>query len=63
MTASGNRPTSVKKAKTSSQTIFYTLNTRSTLATRVYTRARTAVPQTGSSGQRGGGGGRVMEVK
>ena len=38
------------KAKTSSQTIFYTLDTRSsTLATRV-TRA---VPQTGSSAPRG----------
>ena len=28
MTASGNRPRSAKKAKTSSQTIFYTLDTR-----------------------------------
>ena len=50
--ASGNRPRSVKKAKTSSQTIFYTLDTRVQLLYTCNTRthARTAVPQTGSSG-------------
>ena len=44
-----------KKAKTSSQAIFYTLDTQIQLF-------YTAVRQTGSSGPRGGGGGRVMEV-
>ena len=40
MTASGNRPRSAKKAKTSSQAIFYTLDTQIQLFYTCNTRTR-----------------------
>ena len=75
MTASGNRPRSAKKAKTSSQTILYMLDTQihsSTLATRVHVQElQYRKPASGQRGRGGGpggrggggGGGRVIEVK
>ena len=62
--ASGNHLRSVKKAKTSFQTICYMLHTRLQLfyTCNTCTRARTTVPQTGSSGPRGGAcnGGKII---
>ena len=59
MTASGNRPRSAKKAKTSSQAIFYTLDT-TLLRLQHACTCRTA---NWLERPAGGGGGRVMEVK
>ena len=60
MTASGNRPRSVRKAKTSSQTIFYMLDTRIQLfyTCNMRTRARANRSQLERPT-----GGHVMEVK
>ena len=71
MTASGNRPRSAKKAKTSSQTIFYMLDTQIQLfytcnkRTRIYIHVQELQYRKPARAARGGGGGgeRVMEVK
>ena len=58
MTASGNRPRSAKKAKTSSQTIFYTLDTQVQLFYTCNTRTRAELQYGKLTGAaRGGGGG------
>ena len=61
-TASGNRPRSAKKAKTSSQAIFYTLDTQIQLFYTCNTRTRAEL-QYGKPARAARGGGRVMEVK
>ena len=59
--ASGNRPRSAKKAKTSSQAIFYTLDTQIQLFYTCNTRTRAELqygkPARATHGGGGGGGG------
>ena len=61
MTASGNRPRSAKKAKTSSQAIFDTLDTQIQLFYTCNTRTRAELqygkPARAARGGGGGGGG------
>ena len=62
MTASGNRPRSAKKAKTSSQAIFYTLDTQIQLFYTCNTRTRAELQYGKPARVARGGGGLVMEV-